>query len=75
MPLLLRLFVALLAAISLLAARHLHQRAAPVGLVAPPIHAPAEHKQCLTNQLKNTRQVTQPASTMSSTQLPFLRSL
>ena len=77
MPLLLRLFVALLAVFSLLTARHLHRnlRATPVGVVAPPKHAPAKKKSCTTNRLKNTPRVARPAAAASLPQLLFLRTL
>jgi hypothetical protein len=77
MPLLLRLFVALLAVFSLLTARHLHRhlRATPVGVVAPPTQAPAKNKRCTTNHLKNTQRVARPTPAASLPQLLFLRTL
>lgn len=76
MSLLLRLFVAVLAVLALLTARHLHrhQRAISMGLVAPPAPPPTQGKRRTTKLLQNTRQVARPTAA-SSSQLLFLRLL
>jgi len=75
MSLLLRLFVAVLAVLALLTARHLHrhQQAISMGLVTPPA-PPTQGKRRTTKLLQNTRQVARPTAA-SPSQLLFLRLL